>query len=111
MDETIRNIAFKLRKYRESKGLSREAFCAGPDINPEYWGAVERGKQAISLPKLLQVCEYYHISIESLIDIDISLSTSEKESLRIEIINSLSHCSDRQLLIVQKFIEDIAMLL
>lgn len=111
MDDTIRNIAFKLRKYREAKGLSREAFCAGLELNPEYWGAVERGQQAISLPKLLQVCEYYKIPIESLIEINTPITETQKEFLRKEINSLLERCTEKQLLTVKKFIEDIALLI
>lgn len=111
MDATIRNIAFKLRRYREMKGLSREAFCAGLGLNPAYWGAVERGQQAISLPKLLQVCEYYKIPIESLIEIDSPADEIQKESLRKEINSLLERCTGKQLLTVKTFIEAIALLI
>ena len=107
MDDTIKNIAFKLRKYREMKGLSREAFCAGLELNPEYWG----GQQAISLPKLLQVCEYYKIPIESLIEISSPVTETQKETLRKEIISLLERCTEKQLLTVKTFIEDIALLI
>ena len=41
---------------RELKGLTREKFCESLVENSEYWGLIERGEQAISLVKLLQVC-------------------------------------------------------
>ena len=44
---------------RELKGLTREKFCESLVENSEYWGLIERGEQAISLVKLLQVCETY----------------------------------------------------
>ena len=61
-DETVRQIALRLRRIRELKGLTREKFCEPLGENYEYWGLIERGEQPISLPKLLQVCQVYALS-------------------------------------------------
>lgn len=109
MDEIIKDIAFKLRKIREMKGLSREKFCEPLGENSEYWGMIERGEQAISLTKLLQVCKVYGIKIDSLIDLD--YETPDDIALRKDIAGLLDHCKGRQLEAVKKFVEDIAMIL
>ena len=57
VDDKLKRIAFKLRKIRELKGLTREKFCEPLGENSDYWGLIERGEQPISLTKLLQVCE------------------------------------------------------
>lgn len=109
VDDRVKKIAFKLRKIRELKGLTRENFCEPLGENSDYWGLIERGEQAISLVKLLQVCETYDIPIETVIDLD--YQTLEEIGLRTEINSLLENCTGKQLEIIKKFIEDIAMTL
>ncbi len=68
VDDSVKKIAFKLRKIRELKGLTLENFCESLGENSECWGLTERVEQAISLVKLLQVCETYDIPIETVVD-------------------------------------------
>ncbi len=108
-DDKIREIAFRLRKIRELKGLTREEFCKPLYVNSEYWGMIERGEQSISLVKLLQVCEVYHIPVEQLINMETS---SQDDTLLREEIKSLLHqCKGRQLEVIKKFIEEVAVIL
>lgn len=105
IDESIRNIALKIRKIRELKGLTREVFCEKLNENPEYWGQIERGEQAISLPKLLQVCEVYNIPIEELCVLE---TNNTDNQIIIESINdALENCNKKQLEIAKKFIDEI----
>lgn len=109
IDDRVKNIAFKLRKIRELKGLTREKFCEPLGENSEYWGLIERGEQAISLVKLLQVCETYDIPIETVVDLD--YQTMNDKALRAEISELLDSCKGKQLEMIKKFVEDIAMAL
>ena len=108
-DETVRQIALRLRRIRELKGLTREKFCEPLGENYEYWGLIERGEQPISLPKLLQVCQVYHITIETLVEPD--AETQDTAPLRQDISALLGQCTPRQLEVVRKFISDIALAL
>lgn len=109
IDDRVKNIALKLRKIRELKGLTREKFCEPLGENSEYWGLIERGEQAISLVKLLQVCETYDIPIETVVDLD--YQTMDDKALRAEIGVLLENCKGKQLEMIKKFVEDIAMAL
>lgn len=109
VDDKIKGIAIKLRKIRELKGLTRENFCESLNENSEYWGLIERGEQAISLAKLLQVCETYDIPIEDVVTLD--YKTADDNKIRMEIDVLLVNCSGRQLEVIKKFIKDIAMIL
>lgn len=109
VDEKLKRIAFKLRKIRELKGLTREKFCEPLGENSDYWGLIERGEQPISLTKLLQVCEMYDIPLERVVDIE---STKQDDArLRSEIAGLLEQCRGKQLEAIKKFIADIAMTL
>lgn len=109
IDDRVKNIALKLRKIRELKGLTRDKFCEPLGENSEYWGLIERGEQAISLVKLLQVCETYDIPIETVVDLD--YQTMNDTALRAEISDLLESCKGKQLEMIKKFVEDIAMAL
>lgn len=74
------------------KGLTRESFCEVLDENNAYWGLVERGEQAISLAKLLQVCETYGIPIEDVVALDL---ISGFPHLSEEAVNILTGGNDR----------------
>lgn len=106
-EDSAKRIALKLRKIRELKGLTREKFCEPLGENSDYWGLIERGEQSISLPKLLQVCETYHIPIESVVELE--YQEQDNSLLRKEIDGLLDECSGRQLEVIRKFISDIAM--
>ena len=105
-DEKVAKIAAKLRKIRELKNLTREQFCERLGENVEYWGKIERGEQTISLGKLLQVCEVYHIRIEEIITLD--FQEQDTQQLRDSIVALLDECDYHQLEITHKFITDIA---
>lgn len=108
-EEKIKEIAVRLRKIRELKGLTREKFCEPLGENSDYWGLIERGEQTISLMKLLQVCEMYHISLEDAVQLD--YETQDTTPLKSEITELLDQCSERQLDVVKKFISEIVMIL
>ncbi|WP_367926054.1 helix-turn-helix domain-containing protein [uncultured Ruthenibacterium sp.] len=105
----IKDIAVKLRRIRERKGLTREKFCEPLGENSEYWGLIERGEQPISLVKLLQVCEVYDIPLESVVTLDYTEDARNDLYLRQDIAGLLDQCKGRQLEVIHKFIEDIAL--
>lgn len=109
VDNKLKQIACKLRKIRELKGLTRDKFCEQLGENSDYWGLIERGEQPISLVKLLQVCEVYDIPIESIVDL--KHIGQDDELLREDIASLVEQCKGRQLEIIKKFITDIAMTL
>ena len=109
VDIQIKEIALKLRRIRELKGLTREKFCEPLGENSDYWGLIERGEQPISLVKLLQVCETYHIPIESVIDLEMKKGNNDEVLSNIEEL--LSQCTEKQLDIVKKFIEEIVLVI
>ena len=106
VDDKIAKAAAKLRKIRELRGLTREKFCEPLNENSEYWGLIERGEQALSLGKLIQVCEVYHIPIESVIQLD--YQEQDDKALRAEVVALLDDCDFNQLTVIKKFITDIA---
>lgn len=107
VDSKLKAIAFRLRKIREIKGLTREQWCDELGENSEYWGLIERGEQPISLSKLLLVCEVYGISIEDVVEMEYAEQDDTPVRKEIEIL--VNQCKGRQLDIIRKFIKEIAM--
>ena len=68
IDDEIKKIAFRLRRFREENHMTREEFCEKTGDNVEYWGCIERGTRNISLRKLINVCRTFHISVGEFID-------------------------------------------
>ena len=68
IDDEIKKVAFRLRRFREKNNMSREEFCEKTGDNVEYWGCIERGTRSISLKKLINVCRTFHISASEFID-------------------------------------------
>lgn len=108
-EEKIKDIAVRLRKIRELKGLTREKFCEPLGENSDYWGLIERGEQTISLVKLLQVCEMYHIPLEDAVQLD--FEPQDTTLLQSDITELLAQCTERQLEVIKKFIVEIVMIL
>lgn len=108
-EEKVKNIAVRLRKIRELKGLTREKFCEPLGENSDYWGLIERGEQTISLVKLLRVCEVYQIPLEDIVQLD--YEPQDTTMLKTDITELLNQCTQRQLEVIKKIIAEIVMIL
>lgn len=109
IEDKLKTVAFKLRKIRELKGLTREQFCEPLGENSDYWGLIERGEQTLSLPKLISVCETYHIPIEDVVDLD--FAQQDDANLRAELHAIVDTCNRKQLELIKKFAEDFSSIL
>jgi transcriptional regulator with XRE-family HTH domain len=49
-------IGNTLRKHRESKGISQEAFAEQVHMHRTYYSAIERGEKNLTLTTLNRVC-------------------------------------------------------
>jgi len=56
----------KVRKLRQAKGLSQEAFADVCGLHRTYIGAIERGERNVSLENIEKIAKALGISIASL---------------------------------------------
>ena len=56
----------KVRKLRQAKGLSQEAFADICGLHRTYVGAIERGERNVSLENIEKIAKALGISIASL---------------------------------------------
>lgn len=104
--EEIRAIGQKLREFRELNNMTREQFCEKLEIDSYHWGTIERGERNISLQRLLQVGKVFNVDIRQFLP---QTPIEQDNAIEIaEIASLLESLSQKQLLIVKKFIGDIA---
>lgn len=57
-------IGGRIRKYRESQLLIREAFAEEVGISPQFLAEIETGKKGMSAETLYKICSQYHLSAD-----------------------------------------------
>jgi DNA-binding XRE family transcriptional regulator len=60
-------IGNTLRKHRESKGISQEAFAEQVHMHRTYYSAIERGEKNLTLSTLTRVCVGLGIPVWSIV--------------------------------------------
>lgn len=59
-----------IKKYREEKGLSQNQLAEMVDLSREHLGAVETGKEFVSLRKLFEVADVLKIPVSHFMNFD-----------------------------------------
>jgi transcriptional regulator with XRE-family HTH domain len=62
-----RAVGLNLRAYRESKGLSQEAFADVVGVHRTYMGAIERGERNLTLKSLERIAARIGLDTAALI--------------------------------------------
>lgn len=56
----------RIRKIRESRRISQEAFAEQAGISRSHYGCIERGQFALSLPKLIDIALALNVEVAAL---------------------------------------------
>lgn len=59
-------IGARIRKIRENRQFSQEAFADEANISRSHYGCIERGQFSVSLPKLIDIAIALNIEISEL---------------------------------------------
>ena len=62
-----RTVGANLRAYRQSHGLSQEAFAEVLGVHRTYMGGVERGERNLTLQSLERIAEVIGVEAEELV--------------------------------------------
>lgn len=93
-------IGMQIRIERKKFGMSREYFSELLEISPYFLGQIERGERSMSINTLVNVCEYLHISIDSLFFEQVNITTDD------DVLHSLiKKCSEREINVIQAVIK------
>jgi len=66
----LNSLGKNIKKYREEKGLSQNQLAELVNLSREHIGAVETGKEFISLRKLFEIADVLQIHVKSFMDFD-----------------------------------------
>ena len=64
-DETYQIISKNVKRYRLANNLSQEKLSEILNANNKFIGHVERLERCISLKKIIELAEYFNVSVKS----------------------------------------------
>jgi transcriptional regulator with XRE-family HTH domain len=100
-------IGNNIRKFRKLRNLTREKLAEALNIDTGYLGMCERGERQLGLNKTIDVIQYFGITANDLITINVEQSTANHDRYVEEIQKQLERLSDNQLISVSKMISAI----
>ena len=62
-DDLQKRVGRVIRYYRERNGFSQEGFADHIDVHRTYYGAVERGRQNLTLRRLQQIADGLELTL------------------------------------------------
>jgi transcriptional regulator with XRE-family HTH domain len=65
-DDILARFGRKVRKLRQAKGLSQEAFAAECGVDRTYMGGIERGERNVALRNINLIADTLGISLSEL---------------------------------------------
>lgn len=63
-EKTYRTIGKNVKKFRQKAGISQEKLSEILDVNSKFIGHIERFERYISLKKLIEIAEYFNVSVK-----------------------------------------------
>ena len=78
--------AAQIRHFRHQKGLSQEELALKANLNPAYFGQVERGEKCPTIDTLYKTATALGIPLSELLRFDLSSNQSETISDRIKLL-------------------------
>lgn len=103
-------IAQNVKNYRLMNHLTQAQLAEKLYLDAQYYSQLERGERNFTIEKLILACEIFHVGIEKIVTIENS-STEDHTEIIQSIKKQLKKCSHQQLLIIDKFINEILPLL
>lgn len=88
MDRSI--LGKKIRAERKRLGLSQEQVAEMINVSTSYIGLVERGERSVTLEKLISLANCFHVSLDSLLQDNISVPQSFQDEQIYKLWNQAS---------------------
>lgn len=99
---TEKEVALRISKLREKKGVSAREMSLSIGQNPRYINNIENGKTLPSLTGIFYICEYLGISVSEFFD-----EKLQNPSKIDNIINDIKNLDDKQLDIISVLVKDM----
>ena len=84
-DEINEAIGGRIRAYRESLGMTREAFSEQVGLSPQFLAEAESGKKGLSATSIYKICSNSDMSADYLV-----LGKVKKDKLKTPLDNALA---------------------
>lgn len=65
-DKALRKLGNRIRKIREQRRFSQEAFAFEAGLARSYYGGVERGERNLSFKTLVRIAKKLNLSVSEL---------------------------------------------
>lgn len=104
--ELSSQISKNIKKYRLLNNMTQEDMANELELDTQYYAQLERGERNFTIEKLVRICTVFRIGIEDIIEIPKQPIYSNDYLLK-NICSQLSTLSESQLLLVEKFIQEI----
>ena len=101
-----KEISSNVKKYRLINNLTQAQLAEMLYIDTQYYAQLERGERSFTIEKLIMICDIFQIGIEKIITTN-KIDETDNSKLIKSINNQLDTLSHSQLIVVEKFINDI----
>ena len=101
-------VAGRIKYLRLMKSISQEDLALQAEINPAYFGQVERGLKCPTIDTLYKIAKALEISLSELLRIDAHISTVNQDRRLLEVMSRIPEGKREQVL---KILEDLIPLL
>lgn len=107
--ESLASMGKRIAEYRKLHHLTQKEVSEKLDIGELYYGQIERGERRLSLAKLIDVCEFYNITLNDIIPLTGHVSDEEQRKIYYEeICDILDSCSAKQLAVISGTLQYLA---
>ena len=100
------SISKNIRKYRLLNHMTQEQLAELLELDTQYYAQLERGERNFTIEKIIRICQIFQIGIQDIIKVE-SVSSSDTSSLIQQINNQLQSLTHSQLVVVEKFVQEI----
>ena len=107
--EITEAVAARIKYYRRTRDLSQESLALRANINPAYFGQVERGLKCPTVDTLYKISKALEVPITELLRTDSLPGYTEDQNQRMK--NILAHIPASKMEQVFKIMEDVVELL
>lgn len=100
-------ITENIRKYRILRGLTQESMANKLMVDVQYYSQLERGKRNFTIDRIIDSCKILNVNIEDIICIKPVLEDDTSEIIS-RIDEKIADASYKQLMLIERFIDDIS---
>ena len=100
-------ITENIRKYRILRGLTQESMANKLMVDVQYYSQLERGKRNFTIDRIIDSCKILNVNIEDIICIKPVLEDDTSEIIN-RIDEKIADASYKQLMLIERFIDDIS---